>query len=321
MIFIDGVGIGARNADRNPWFSAHLPFLMDVLDGQLPSLRRRTHEGTAGTCVPLDARLGVRGLPQSGTGQAALYTGHNAARMIGQHFGPYLYSTLKPLVREESIFARLLREHTDGDVALANAFPQRFFEYLSGPRKRMVAGMYAALTAGVPFRDIEALKRGDAVSTDITAERWAAIGHGDAPVITPYEAGATLAAIAERHTFTLFEYFMTDKAGHERSMPMAVHCLQELDDLLRGVHERIDHSSTLVFVTSDHGNMEELSVKTHTRNPVPLIAFGARDSFDFCAVSSISQLVPAILSFLRDTPGTRGQNTDDRSSHVSPHAE
>lgn len=296
LVFVDGVGIGTRDARRNPLFHSPPPFLRELLGGALPSLRQRWIETGDAVCLPLDARLGVAGLPQSGTGQSTLYSGVNTARLIGRHFGPYLYSTTKPVLVEHSIFARM---NTLGlRATLANAFPQRFFDYLDGPRKRMVAGMYAALTAGLRFRTINDLKRGEAVSTDITAERWPAIGHPDAPLSTAYEAGRTLARIASRYAFTMFEYFATDKAGHERSMELASRALLDVDALLRGVHDGVRHDRTLVLLTSDHGNMEELSVKTHTRNPVPLILFGARDGFDAGSLHNLSHLVPAICKFL-----------------------
>ena len=298
LIFLDGVGVGTRDARRNPLFAAPLPFLRALL-GDLPSLRRRTVEAADARCVSLDANLGVAGLPQSGTGQSTLYTGKNTARIINQHFGPYLYSTLKPVVEEHSIFEQLLGNGGHFDVALANAFPQRFFDYLEGPRRRMVAGMFAALTAGVPFRDIDALKNGIAVSTDITAQRWAQIGHPDAPVVTAYDAGSILAGVADNYDFTLFEYFLTDKAGHEMDMDFAVSTLQDVDALLRGVYEHVDHEQTLVIVTSDHGNLEEIGIKTHTRNPVPLLLFGNQREFPVGSLTSISHLVPAIRSFLQ----------------------
>ena len=300
LIFLDGVGIGTRDPSRNPLFETPLPFLTKVLGGALPSLRRREIQSHDASCMALDATLGIRGLPQSGTGQSALYTGRNTARIIGQHFGPYLYSTLKPVVAQESIFQQLL-DHgiPHEEIALANAFPQRFFEYLAGPRRRMVAGMYAALSSDIPFRSIHHLKRGEAVSTDITAERWREIGHPDAPVITPHHAGALLANIAQHHRFTLYEYFMTDKAGHERSHAFASSLLADLDEFLRGVFEHLDHEHVVTLVTSDHGNMEELSTKTHTRNPVPVFAFGRERLQLISSITSISEVTPAIVRFLR----------------------
>lgn len=298
LVFLDGVGIGTKDPRRNPLFDLRPPFLTGLLGGTLPSLRHRTIDSGDALCLPLDPNLGVAGLPQSGTGQATLYTGINAARLIGQHFGPYLYSTLKPVVAEHSVFAQLASNGSARAVALANAFPQRFFDYLAGPRRRIVAGMYAALTAEVRFRDISDLKAGNAVSTDITAERWAQIGHPDAPVLTAYEAGKQLARVADGHDFTLFEYFMTDKAGHDRSRERARSVLTEVDEMLRGVWDAVDRRRTLVIVTSDHGNIEEIGIKTHTRHPVPAILFGNREGFPVDGLRSLSHLVPAIRSFL-----------------------
>ena len=107
LVFLDGVGIGARDSRRNPFFAGPLPFLRSVFDGFIPSLRHARYENRHAACVPINATMGVEGLPQSGTGQTALYTGVNAARMIGQHFGPYVYSTLKPVVAAQNVFQRL----------------------------------------------------------------------------------------------------------------------------------------------------------------------------------------------------------------------
>jgi hypothetical protein len=166
----------------------------------------------------------------------------------------------------------------------------------------MVAGMYAALESGVLFRDITHLREGTAVSTDITAERWKEIGHPDAPVVTPHDAGMLLARIAGEHDFTLYEYFATDKAGHERSMSHAVQVLDLLDDFLRGLCAYLP-PDVLLLITSDHGNMEELSTKSHTRNPVPLLAYGALQGFPLDNVSAITDIVPAIVQYLGDVRG------------------
>ncbi len=299
LIFVDGVGIGPRDPARNPFFHAPPPFLLELLDGRLPSLGERHITARAARCLAADACMDTPGLPQSGTGQTALYSGINAARIVGHHFGPYVYSTLKPVLAAHSVFARLLQAGVPlRDLALANAFPQRFFDYLAGPRRRLVAGMHAAIEAGVPFRDIDAMKRGEAVSADITGARWKDIGHPDAPVRTPREAGRALGRVAMQHRFTLFEYFLTDKAGHERSMKLATAALLDLDDLLRGVADTIDASTTLVAVSSDHGNMEDLSVKTHTRHPVPVLLFGCM-AYAPDGIADIMDVTPALCTFLR----------------------
>lgn len=299
LIFLDGVGIGRADAGVNPLFAARLPFLRDALGGALPSLSRRRIESGHAALIPANATMRVPGLPQSGTGQSALYTGINTARLIRQHFGPYLYSTLKPVVAERNLFAQALNTGIRRrDIALANAFPQRFFDYLQGPRVRMVAGMFAAMSSNIPFRDISHLKEGTAVSADITAARWPAIGHPDAPVLSAYNAGRVLAGVGRAHRLTLYEYFQTDKAGHERGMPGAVEVLEEVDAFLRGAVEHSDLASTLVIVTSDHGNLEDLSTKSHTRNPVPVLLFGAGRREAAVRIRSLPDITPAILAFL-----------------------
>ncbi|HMK39180.1 MAG TPA: metalloenzyme, partial [Bacteroidota bacterium] len=87
MLFLDGVGIGVKDPHVNPLFAARMTALRALFGGELPSLgRRRISRGPA-TVLPLDATLGVPGLPQSGTGQASLFTGINGAALAGKHFG------------------------------------------------------------------------------------------------------------------------------------------------------------------------------------------------------------------------------------------
>lgn len=120
MLFLDGVGIGRRDPDTNPFFAADFPALRTLSGGEVPSLESLASDGFGSRCMPIDATLGVEGLPQSGTGQTTLFTGINGARLIGKHFGPHPYSTLKPLIREKNIF-RQLHEHGK-TTCFANAF-------------------------------------------------------------------------------------------------------------------------------------------------------------------------------------------------------
>ncbi len=297
LIFLDGVGLGPADPAFNPFFAQSYPFL-DQFFHDAPIEAGSCRSGTEYSIAALDATLGVRGLPQSGTGQTALYTGMNAARRAGRHFGPHLYSTLKPMIEQYGLFARLERMGLLAETALANAFPQRFFDYLNGDRRRMVAGMYMAQSAGVEFRDIDSLKLGEAVSTDLTAERWKEIGHPDAPVLSPYDAGKQLASIARGYRFTLFEYFGTDKPGHEMDMNHAIAVLEKTDAFLQGVFDWLASSDILTIVTSDHGNLEDLQTKSHTRNPVPCIAFGNGHADFTHGTSSLLDITPALIGFL-----------------------
>jgi len=49
----------------------------------------------------------VEGLPQSGTGQATLFTGVNCAERVGRHFGPYPHSTTHEILRDHNLFRRV----------------------------------------------------------------------------------------------------------------------------------------------------------------------------------------------------------------------
>jgi 2,3-bisphosphoglycerate-independent phosphoglycerate mutase len=273
MLFLDGVGIGVKDPAVNPLFAARVPALRSLFGGELPSLGRRRISSGPASVLPLDATLGLPGLPQSGTGQTSLFTGANGAALAGKHFGPHPYSTLKPVIAERNIF-RLLRDAGKSPL-FANAFPQRFFDYLGGHRARMTVTTLSCTTSGVPLLRAEDLARGMAVSADITNAGWHALGYPAITVIAPSEAGERLSRLSREHDFVLFEYWKTDYAGHAMNAGEAVSVLETFDAMLGGILDSLDAGETLLLITSDHGNIEDLTTKSHTRHPVPLILYGA----------------------------------------------
>lgn len=276
MVFVDGMGIGRRDPSVNPVFGAKLPAFRSLFDGELPSLHRRRLESRNATLLPIDATLGVAGLPQSGTGQTALFTGVNAPRLVGKHFGPYPYSSLRPILEERNLLRRILE---GGKTAcFANAFPQRFFDYASQKRARLTVTTLSCQYSGLQLLRAEHLREGRAISADITNAGWRALGYPDMEVIEPAEAGRRLARLTRSNDFVLFEYWKTDHAGHSLNMNEAVDVLEKLDGLLVGILEGVDPRDTLLILTSDHGNIEDMSTKTHTRNPVPVVLYGAGHS-------------------------------------------
>jgi 2,3-bisphosphoglycerate-independent phosphoglycerate mutase len=302
MLFLDGVGIGKKDPDINPFFAGELATMRSLFSGDLPSVHHQRLEGKAATLIPLDATLGVDGLPQSGTGQTALFTGENGARIVGKHFGPYPYSTLRPVIAEKNIFRQL--QAMGKNVCFANAFPQRFFDYIAKRPGRISVTTTSCLQSGVPLMREEDLRAARAVSADLTGKGWHSLGHPDVPVIEPFEAGHRLSRLLGSHDFVLFEYWKTDYAGHSGSMAEAVACLEDFDRLLAGVVEELDTRRDLLIITSDHGNIEDMSVKTHTRHPVPAALYGFRHK-EFASFLDqhssrvdISRVTPAILHFL-----------------------
>ena len=298
MIFLDGVGIGKKDPHANPFYTVKMETFRELAGGSVPHLRDARRMTSNSSLVPVNATLGIPGLPQSGTGQTALLTGLNAPHLVGKHFGPYPYSTLKPIIQTSNIFQRL--RSLGKRVFYANAFPRQFLEYVaSNPgRSRIAATTMSWLSSGYELNTSTALEKGKALSSDITNERWPLLGYPDMPVITPQQAGKRLAELARRYDFVLYEYYFTDHAGHSQSMQQATEVLTKLDGLLEGILDVYDYHSSLLVVTSDHGNIEDLSVKTHTRNPVPLLAVGASHRKISTNVKDLTDVVPAILRIM-----------------------
>lgn len=308
MLFLDGVGLGEDDPATNPFCAADLPAFRSLLNGHPPLFRTRDSSTRDATMIPLDATLGVDGLPQSGTGQTALFTGVNGARSIGKHFGPYPYSTLRPVIEKKNIFRRL---HEIGKTTLfANAFPQRFFDYMNHRRSHLTVTTLACTMSGVPLLKHLDLKEGRGISADITNAGWHEMGYTDLPVVTPAEAGRRLAQLSAFHDFVLFEYWMTDHAGHSEDFARAVEVLERFDGFLSGIIEALDTAETLLVLTSDHGNIENMTTKTHTRNPVPGLFYGRGHA---AAASSLRSRSPEGGDLTHVTPVMMNILTDGRA--------
>lgn len=296
LVFLDGVGIGNKNADANPFFSANTPTLTGLLGGSLPYSSYKRISSERAELVPVNATLGIPGLPQSGTGQTAIFTGINGARVFGRHFGPYPPTILRPIIESGNIFRRL--RSRGRSVCFANAFPQRFFDYTNSGTRRLTVTTLSCMMTNVPILTAKELQRNEGISADFTRARWPELGHPNIRPVTPREAGYHLWHIGEKHDFTLFEYWLTDHAGHSQKMKLAVEALEHLDQFLGGFFEVFDERDSLFAMISDHGNLEDLSVKTHTRNPVPCVAVGRHRKDFVSTVRNLTHITPAILNLL-----------------------
>ncbi len=293
MIFVDGWGFGKKDAAINPLFLAQMKTLRSWFDGKLPSLKHRYLEGKNSSIKPLDATGGVVGLPQSGTGQTTIFTGINAPAMLQRHFGPYANSALKPVIQEYNIFKRLL-DHKK-KVCFANAYPRQFFEYIQSGKTRLSVTTLCCQMAGVKIRGENELRNNSGISADLTRERWPSLGHEDIPVISPFDAGRQLGLLSQRYDFTLFEYFYTDHAGHQKNPEEAAMVLEKFDELLHGISDAISLRSNLLLITSDHGNIEDLSTKSHTRNPVPLVLVGKHHQRLAARIKKLEHITPVLV--------------------------
>ncbi len=98
----------------------------------------------------------------------------------------------------------------------------------------------------------------------------------DAPLFSPSDAAEILAELTAKHRFTLYEYFITDKIGHAQDFEKAAEYLPPLAEFIRETLQKINLEKTTFILTSDHGNIEDLSVRNHTLNDVPTIIWGRK---------------------------------------------
>lgn len=291
FIMVDGVGL-APAGPTNP-VVAHTPQLARFLDAPLtdalniatPTLLAR----------PIDATLGVSGLPQSGSGHTAIYGGFNAAAFNGRHQPSYPTVPMRERLAQQNIF-RAAR-HAGCRVAWANAYLPGYMQAVAQRKTRHTAGTWAALHAGLELRGVAELRADTALSWDIT-RRMARTRPlvDDLRLITAEQAGAQLAALARSHDLVAFETYLPDLAGHGRIPWTVEEAITTVDGLLQGVIAAKQHADTLI-VTSDHGNSEDITTRVHTRNRVPLLAIGPAAA-QFAAITAIDQIAAAMLEVL-----------------------
>ncbi len=292
LLFVDGVGLGEADPSQNPFFAAPMASLR-ALFSDIPTRSNGSYSGDQAILVPTDATLGVIGLPQSGTGQTTIFTGINAPAAIGMHSGPYPNAALREIIAGGNLF-----HHLRGmglKVEHGNAYPPIFFERLARNKARRSAIMQAALTAGVRLRDIHDLRAGEAVSAmSLSNGIW--IEHGaDVPLVSARQSGRNLMRLAQQNDFTAFEYFLTDAAGHRNDHNWILEVLTELDEFWGGLLDELDPRETLLLITSDHGNIEDWTIKGHTLNPVPTILVGHRRDEIAEQIHSLADITPAVL--------------------------
>lgn len=298
FLFLDGVGLGADDPRVNPLAATSMPTLRALLGGRPLTASGVPFHGARASLLALDACLGVAGRPQSASGQAALLTGRNIPAAIGGHYGPKPNPAIAAHLQNGNLFAQL--RAAGRRVAYLNAFPPRYFAALESGRRLPGAIAMAARAAGVPLRTVHDLQRRQALSPDFTNHGWREhLGYPDLPLLSPPQAGARLAALAQAHDFTLLEHWPTDLAGHRQDALAARDLLTTLDGVLAGLLSAWDADRDLILLTSDHGNLEDLSTRRHTTNPVPLLLIGpeaARRAF--APARDLTDLAPILRRLL-----------------------
>jgi hypothetical protein len=291
MIFLDGFGLGGK--DDNPIVAAKTPSIDELLGGHfLWGKRCITHNNTV--LRPLDPTLGVAGTPQSATGQTTLWTGQNAAKAIGYHLRAHPNEPLAEIIAEKSIFKQLAEA---GKTAMfANTFTKGYDRAVAAGERTHTASTLSALAGGVRLRRVSDLLEGLAVYQDMTNEILVQQGE-QVSVISSFEAGRRLGNLALRYDFTLYEFFQTDVKGHKQLWDEAVGLVERIDSFIGGFLSVVEEEDVAWILTSDHGNIEDFSVKGHTTNPVPALCW-SKQPVRWPEWDTLEDVTPGIVKLL-----------------------
>jgi len=293
FLFIDGVGIGDESGSNPFYRQTYKGF--EAMAGDQPFSRQATSITRPDHFFKsVDACLNVEGLPQSGTGQTALFTGRNAPNEIGKHFGPFPHSGIKPFLKKQSLFHKA--KALDKECRFMNAYPDIFFEKAQ-KRNRWSCTTLMTKSAGIPLHTTKEVKEGKALTAEITQQAWREQLGLEVPEISPEQAADRLLTQSGQYDLLLHEYYLTDKAGHSQELSKANQFLSVYSRFLWHLIQQKPENTTLVL-SSDHGNIEDLSVKTHTYNRVPLFVHGPGARL-FSGAQSIMDVTPSILEILK----------------------
>ena len=286
FIFVDGLGINPGE-DGNPFTDDSLQILRVLGPARIPI------ESDGFICKGIDACLGMGDMPQSSTGQTALFTGINPKPVVQRHISGFPTFSLRKILHAHIIFRQL--QNCGKTTLFANAYHREYFDR----REAMLsATTHAVLATENPqFLMLEDLRRENAIFADITNDYLIREGY-DIQRFTPEKAAGILRKISRQNDFVLFEIPFLDALGHKQDREKLEIGIRELDLFLSALTGTIP-PDTLILMSSDHGNIEDLTVKTHTSNPVPLMVWGKGARTFSGKIESIEDITPAIIDYLK----------------------
>lgn len=306
FLFLDGVGIGKRNK-FNPFFTTdadYLPFYSN--NKGLPDLTPIKN---------IDAIMGIRGIPQSATGQTSIYTGKNIPKILGKHIGSFPNKKMRAIIKESNVFSLLKSRglspmflnaypaHSNlfyksnvvigenGDFIFSENFPDKYKRRISVTSSMMI-------TNGIKPFDIEDILEKNSIYQEYSNKSLKKYGLS-LPEFSPEDAAEIIHKTSKKYDFLLYEYFQTDIYGHRKKMKECEVLIKNLNRLIKKLILLSDREKDTIIITSDHGNIEDMSVKTHTTNPVPLLTWGYKAKTIRAGVNSLYDITPAILDFFK----------------------
>lgn len=294
VLFIDGIGLAPPSATNplSPLFAAQTKGF-GLKDTEPP------HFSPSSVLVPIDAGLGLPGEPQSATGQTSIFTGVNAAQLLGYHLPAFPNEELVEVILEKSIMKALADKGIS--VTSANMYSEKFFEDRRASEKnRFPVSTLTIEASQTDFRMKEEYSRGKAVFADITNELIRNRGY-DIDLISPEEAGGRMISILEDFRFVFFEYFMTDHYGHKRKRTELDNCVDLLNRFVTTMADSLSLEHEALLIISDHGNAEDLTTGGHTRNPVPGLLVSTDEDMKkrFAECRSLTDIYDFMLDFFQ----------------------
>ena len=214
---------------------------------------------------------------------------------MGRHVTGFPTYTLRPFFKENSIIKRFLENQKK--ATLLNSYTDWYLDKIRSKRgeRFMSASSLTQLGSGLPLFTIKDHMEGRSLYMDIT--NWFLRSKGiTIPMTTPQKTGRKLVSLARDYDLVLYEYFFTDRVGHEGKMGAAKRVLSHIEGLLEGVWEEIDPSRELFILSSDHGNFEDLSHTNHTDHLVPTIVYGKSLDIFRKQIKSLFDIPKAIAS-------------------------
>ena len=298
-LFLDGIGLGDDDPAINPFAAADTPNMRSLSNGKRWLKYTGWQASERAVFIPTDARLGVPGPPQSGTGQASLVTGLNAPKLVGRHYGPKPDAGTRKLIAEHSYFRRLIDRGKS--ARLLTAYPAGLLRNFKRGKTLRSSIQQASFASGLPhFTQADVMER-RALTAEWTTDSWREhLKLPDLPAYSAREAGRLLARLARQYDFSFHSHWLTDQIGHRGTLARGIAILERFDAVLGGLLECWDEAAGLIVITSDHGNMEDLSTRRHTLNPVPTVVIGRRAQDFAKGFASLRDFVPACDRMLFD---------------------
>ncbi len=298
-LFLDGIGLGADDKSVNPFAAAATPTMRSLANGERWLAATGAQHSERAIFLPTDAWLGVAGRPQSGTGQASLLTGINAPARIGRHYGPKPDAQTRALISEHSYFRRLRQRGKS--ARLLTAYPPRLLADFARGKTLRSSIQQAAFDPRLKHFGIADVIAKRALTAEWTPASWQRhLKLEGMPRYSEREAGRLLARLSRKYDFAFHSHWLSDRIGHRGTLETGVALLERFDALLAGLLDEWRADEGLIVITSDHGNMEDLSTRRHTLNAIPTVIIGAGAQRFAAGYKCLTDFVPACDRMLFD---------------------